>query len=455
MTHKLFGTNGFRGIIGEELTPELSLNLGYAIGTVFKKSNVIVGSDNRLSNEMISNALISGLLAVGTKIYNAGMLPTPVLQKYIKENAHIDYGVMVTASHNPPEYNGFKVLDTNGVEIPDNIEKDIESIFNSKKFNFINWNQISPIITVKNVISEYIDDIIDHIDLESIKNKKIKVVIDPNHGVTLNVIPQLLKKIGCEVTVIHMNPDGSFPSRPPEPRPDNLHNLSDSVIKNGADFGVAFDGDGDRAIFCDEKGKIWWGDVSGIIIGSYLAKKQNCKLVVTPVTSSLATEITLQKSGVKVIRTKVGSKNVAYEMIRENGIWGFEENGGGIYAPHLNARDGGISTLLLIQIIADYGSPLSHIFETLPKLYQEKIKIHCKLENRTKIINEIKNKYKNHKLDLIDGVKIWLKPETWVLIRPSGTEPIIRIFSEANTLTESQKTVQSFKTEILEILSSL
>jgi phosphomannomutase/phosphoglucomutase len=455
MSRRLFGTNGYRGVVGIELTPDMAVRLGYAIGSYHRGGALAVGRDGRSSGEMLQGALISGLLGVGATVYDAGLVSTPTLQKYVLERPDLDYGVMVTASHNPPEYNGFKIIGSDGVEVPEEVERGIEEAFFSQGFAFTKWREIKEVRKIPDAGSLYMKEILKQIDLQAVRGGgRRRVVLDPGHGTAVLTVPHLLEEIDYEVMIIHGEIDGSFPHRPPEPRPDNLQALSEEVKASGSDLGVAFDGDGDRALFCDEKGKVWWGDISGIAIGAFLARKGLCKSVVTPITSSAATELTLEPLGVRVLRTVVGSRHVSYRMRKEGAIWGFEENGGGLYAPHLLARDGGMTTMLLIQLLAEEERALSEVFKEIPRLHQVKTKIRCEPEERKKVIKEFMERYGDRRQEIIDGVKIWFREDKWVLIRPSGTEPIIRIFTEAKEKGEAEAMAKDFSKEAEEILSS-
>lgn len=455
---QLFGTNGFRGIVGRELTPEVAIKFGLAVGTYFKDKSIAVAMDGRMSSEMLTKALISGLQRSGVNVYFLGMLPTPVLQKYVKEHGELAGGVMVTASHNPPEYNGFKVVGSDGVELLNEEEEKIEKIFLSSSFFYAKWHEVKPVITLNDAIPNYIRHCLKHIDVDLIRRRKMRIVVDFGHGVSALSVPNLLNEVNCEVISVNSNIDGTFPVRPPEPTPENLGFLKKAVLDLDADLGVAYDGDGDRSIFCDEKGNIWWGDVSGTIIGKYLAEKHRIDKIATGINSSSLVEHVLSSLGIKVIRTKVGSRNLSKAMINNSIIWGFEENGGGIYAPHQYVRDGGMTTLLMIQTLVFYGLSLSEMCKDLPRFFQVKTKVKIREgELRKIIIKELRSYYgmRASRVETVDGVKAWFNDTDWVLIRPSGTEPIVRIFSEAKSKLNAEKMATEAKKIIEAILKDL
>ncbi|MFQ5710717.1 MAG: phosphoglucosamine mutase [Candidatus Geothermarchaeales archaeon] len=455
MSERLFGTNGFRGVVGEELTPQIAVKFGYAVGTHYLGKRVAVGWDGRLSSEMLTKALMSGLLSVGAQVYEIGLAPIPVLQKHVKENPELDYGVMTTASHNPPEYNGFKVVGPEGIEIPVSTERQIEEIFLSGEYALCEWSQVKEIRRIGDVIPTYIDSLLRNVDPDLLREEKKTVAVDPGHGVAALTIPHILQRIGYKAMTINAEIDGRFPIRPPEPTPEKLETLSKTVLAVGADFGVAYDGDGDRAIFCDEGGKTWWGDASGIAIAKHLAGKGLCEVVVTPVTSTAAAEIILQPMGVEVLRTPVGSRNVSYLMRDRGAVWGWEENGGGIYAPHLLARDGGITTLLMAQLMVEEGKTLSQVFGDLPRLWQVKTKVRTRPEVRDRIVEALIEEYGDEEIETIDGVKIWFGKDKWVLVRPSGTEPLIRVFAESSDRDEAAGLADQFRKKVESLTSTL
>ncbi len=258
-SRRLFGTNGIRGVVNKELTPEFAIKIGEAIGTFFKQGKILLGYDGRLSNIMLANAVTSGLTSTGCDVYDAGMAPTPCIQ-YTVRNHQMDGGVMITASHNPPEYNGIKVMAKDGVEITRQQEIRIENIYFENKLNHVDWNKIGHLYALPRISDEYKAAIKSHVDVAAIGKKRYHVVVDAANGVGGLVAPYLLRELGCQVTTLNANIDGTFPNRPPEPRPENLQDLATTVKAVGADFGVAFDGDADRSIFVDEKGEVQWGD---------------------------------------------------------------------------------------------------------------------------------------------------------------------------------------------------
>lgn len=257
-SRKLFGTNGIRAIVTKELTPEMAVKVGSAIGTFFKTKSLLVGHDARTSGPMFAEAVISGLNAAGCDVLLAGMASTPALQFAVK-NHGFDGGVIVTASHNPPEYNGIKVIWSDGIEISHEQETQIEDIYFDEKAHLAEWDKLGATHELPGVNEEYVEAIEKHVHTARIASKHFHIVVDAANSVGGLAAPILLRKLGCRVTSINTNIDGTFPGRPPEPRPENLWDVALTVKALGADVGVAFDGDADRAMFIAETGEVYWG----------------------------------------------------------------------------------------------------------------------------------------------------------------------------------------------------
>lgn len=447
---KLFGTNGIRFIPKEFSDLEFVLAVSESIGTYFRDGEVLVGRDGRLSSKAIANVVSSGLMSSGVDVADAGLLPTPALQFGVRDLG-FKGGVMITASHNPPQYNGLKVVGSNGVEIPRNEEAKIEEIYFSKKAKKAKWKDVGTRREETSIIKRYVEDIIGQVQFEKIRKRAFKVVMDLGNGAQCVAAPYVAEELGCKVITLNSTVDGNFPGRGPEPIPEVLGSLSKAVVACGADFGVAYDGDGDRAIFCDEKGRIIWGDQSGALLSDYISSRENNVTIVTPISTSQVIEIVAKRRHAKVVRTRVGSVDVSDTMIRLGAIVGFEENGGFIYAPHIPVRDGAMATALVLDLLSSTKKKLSEEIDSrIPRFYQKKTKVAVMKEKAQKIVEEIEKRVEG-KIEKVDGLKIWLDSSTWVLVRPSGTEPIIRIFAESN----SRKKVQSALARFVKMVEKL
>jgi phosphomannomutase/phosphoglucomutase len=338
---------------------------------------------------------------------------------------------MITASHNPPEYNGIKPTASDGVEIPREDERRVEDIYYSKRFSRIDGTGHDYIDY--SIVSKYIDSLLALIDVDRIRNRKFTVVMDTGNGAQAVVAPLVAKKLGCKVIVINGQIDGDFPSRGSEPTPDNLELLSETVKSTMADFGVAYDGDGDRSIFCDNTGTIYMGDKTGaLLIKHLLSQKHKGSHVVCPINTSMILSIIAEQAGSKVIYTKVGSVEVSREMVKRSCPLGLEENGGFMYGPLNEVRDGAMTTGLVLDMMAASEMPLSQHIAQLPQTFQYKTKFSCpSREVVDRIIKICIEHGSPRKVETLDGVKIWIDEETWLMLRPSGTEPLIRMYGES------------------------
>jgi len=451
-SRRLFGTNGIRGVVNKELTPEFVIKIAESIGTFFEQGKLLLGYDGRISNIMLANAVTSGLVSVGCDVYDVGMGPTPCIQ-YAVKNHKMDGGIVITASHNPPEYNGIKVMGKDGVEISRQQEIKIENLFFESKAKHVEWHEVGQISVLPRCLDEYKEAIKEHVDKDVIAKKHYHIVVDSANGVAGLVTPYLLRELGCQVTTINANIDGTFPNRPPEPRPENLQDLATTVKAVGADFGVAFDGDADRSIFVDEAGEVQWGDRTFALIEEDFLKTNRGETVVTPVSSSQVVKDVAEKYGGKLVWTKVGSTIVSYTMKKLKAKLGGEENGGVFYGPHQPVRDGAMTTALILDIMAKTGEKLSRLLNKLPRYYLEKAKIKCPNERKQQVLKELVSEAKSLKPETIDGVKLWFSNKSSILIRASGTEPIYRFYAEAKTKEKASALVKEYKQKLQEIIS--
>jgi phosphomannomutase/phosphoglucomutase len=443
---KLFGTNGVRGVFAEDFTLEFVHDLMLSISTYFKEGTILVGYDGRNSSKVISKLVCSTLNSAGINCDLAGLVPTPCLE-FATKTLGYNGGIMITASHNPPEYNGIKPVASDGVEISREDENMIEEIFFQK-----NWNHNSSTFgSTKNddrAIQTYLDGIKSQIDVSKIKSKNYKVVLDLGNGAQATTAIKLCEQLGCEVITINEEIDGVFPGRGPEPTPYNLGELSSAVVNNNADLGIAFDGDGDRSIFCDDTGMLLSGDRSALLLSDYLLKKNPNSKVITCINSGNSIDELVTQTNSTVTRTKVGSVEVSRKMLTENALIGFEENGGFMFGKHNQVRDGGMTLALLLELLASSNKSISEELGNLPRSFTTKDKISCKKEDIDVIISKLSNEFPN--ADTTDGIKIIFDKKNWIMIRPSGTEPIIRIYGES----DSEKNLETLMTEYIQKIKS-
>jgi len=428
---KMFGTNGVRGIINDTLNVELVLNLGRAIGTVIGPGKIVIGRDARKGGEMFSNSVISGLLSTGCSIVEVGPVPTPTLQ-FVVPRMTASGGVVITASHNPAEFNGIKVMGNNGIEITRDTESEIESVFHSGKFRIAEWNSIGSIIHDQTAIDQHIEGIKSHVDNKVIKDRNLTVVIDSANSVGALVTPKLMRDLGCKVISLNSQLDGTFPGRSPEPIPENVIELCRTVRSVGADLGIAHDGDADRATFVDETGAVVSGDQSLAIIAKRILGQKKGATLVTPVSSGRLIEDIVTAAGGKIDWTVVGSVVVSHRVNAIGADLGGEENGGVFYPPHQPVRDGPMTSALIVEMMCSEGKKLSQIVSELPVYFTNKKKVKIPYEKMKSMMDRLLVLTKDQKRITIDGIKL-LYDNGWILLRPSGTEPLYRIFTEGPT----------------------
>ena len=451
---KLFGTNGIRGLVNKELTPEMAVKVGLAIGTFFGKKNLLVGHDARTSGAMFSKAVISGLTATGCNVFFAGMAPTPSLQFAVK-NHKMDGGVIITASHNPPEYNGIKTIWSDGIETSHEQETEIENIYFQNKIHYADWNKLGTVYELPGINDQYVEAIKKHVDVSKIAQKRFHVVVDAANSVGGLTAPILMRELGCKITSINANIDGTFPGRMPEPRPENLAELSKTVKALNADLAVAFDGDADRSIFVDETGQINMGDKTfAVVLKQFLIDNPNAK-VVTPVSSSTLIKDTAAAYKGEVIWTKVGSVTVSQKMKEIDSKLGGEENGGVFYGPHQAVRDGAMTTALLLEIMAKTGKTLSQLIAEQPQYFIEKGKIDCSDDKKPVLLSKLLEQIKDMNINTLDGAKIWFEDQSAILLRPSGTEPTFRMYAEAKTQKRAVELIQEYTKKLEKILETI
>jgi len=428
---RLFGTNGIRGVVGEMMNADLAVKVGRAIGTFFEGGSVGLARDPRLSGPMLARAAASGLMSAGCDVIDLGMVPTPCAQYFVAKSGHLKGAVVVTASHNPREFNGLKAIDARGMEMRREDEEVIEAIYFENRFHAAAWADVGSGRTDDTAISRYMEGIGAKIDAEAIGKRNPLVVIDPGNGAGCVVTPYLLRSLGCRVLTLNAQPDGAFPGRLPEPTPDHLGDLMRVVSEVHADLGVAHDGDADRAAFVDDKGAFVVGD-KALALLAQAAVKSRGGAVVTPVSTSSVVEDVVRAAGAKVIRTRVGSPIVARTMFESGAVFGGEENGGVIFPDHQFCRDGAMSAAKMLELLAHEGKSLSALVAALPQYHIKKANVAVPVERREAVLTSIVEFAKGRKVDTTDGVKI-LEGDGAVLVRPSGTEPIFRVYAEAKT----------------------
>lgn len=435
---RLFGTFGVRRTANDVLTPEFATRLAACYGSVVK-GKIAVGADTRTTSPMLKDAVIAGLLSAGCDAVDLGTLPTPAVQYAVRQ--YYDGGIMITASHNPPKFNGLKFLDEFGIGLPDDIELEIESLYFDSEPIRANWDEIGEKYTNDNIIDEYIHTAMSNVDVDAIKEANLKVVLDCGSGAGSFTAPYLVRELGCELTTLNCQADGFFPGRDPEPIEENLQELISVVKELGADIGLAHDGDADRTICIDENGAFVLGDKTFTLVEKQMLKENGGGTIVTTVATSQAIYDIAEEYNGEVIATAVGDLLVARKLKDTDGLFGGEENGGLIFPNFVYGRDAALTVAKILEIIAKEKKRLSELVSELPVYYSAKMKTECADDLKEEIMSKIAAEVKettDYELDTTDGVKIF-KDGGWVIIRPSGTEPIFRSYSEGNSQEQADE----------------
>ena len=424
----IFRAYDIRGIFGKDLTQEVAAKIGAAFTKFLDGKTVVVGRDVRLSGEKLRDALVSGLVT-RSNVTDVGVLPTPLL--YFALNIlKKDAGIMVTASHNPPQWNGFKAfMGQKGSIFGKDMEeiKDYAKQVNPKALG----EKLGNIEGYEGIIREYQDFIQSKIHLE----KKLSVIADTANGTCGLVAPALFESIGCNILTINKEPDGTFPAHLPVPKAETLGELMKEVVRHKVDFGVGYDGDGDRAVFIDEKGNLIPGDLTLLIFAKDILKKHQGGKIVYELTCSMAIEEYVKKLGGIPIVERVGHTFIMDKMIKEKALLGGEKSSHFYFADVYGMDDGVFASMKLAEILSKSDEKLSEIVASLPhypSIYEENFE--CPDKQKFEVINRVRIQFKELGLKIldIDGVKL-IERDGWVILRASNTEPVIRISAEART----------------------
>jgi phosphoglucosamine mutase len=437
---KLFGSSGVRGLVNVDLTPLLAAKIGLAVATFSKAKKVFVARDTRVSGLMLEDALVSGLLAGGADVDCLGILPTPVLA-YLTKRLGADAGVMITASHNPPQYNGIKVFGGDSASYNEESQYEIEKIIREKSFRLVEWKDVGK-ASSKDEIPLYIDMLKANVKLD----REWRVVVDCGCGATYNLAPKTFTELGCKVTTINAQPDGFFPARSPDPDAESLKPLARIVKELNADLGIAYDGDGDRAAFIDENGNFVSFDHVLAAYAAYTSKKTGGGTVVTNVEASMCIERMVEAYGGNVMRTKVGDIHITEAIKRHGAIFGGEPCGAWVHPRFHHCPDGILSSVLLLKALEDEGKKLTEFVSEVPLYPVVRKNVACKNETKYKVIEKAEEKLKAAFPDYkdfskIDGVRLALK-NGWVLVRASGTEPLIRLTVEGESMKAAKEIME-------------
>ena len=438
MSQLMISISGVRGVVGEGLTPEAALSFAQAFGTYCKGGKVVLGRDSRVSGPMLQNLVTAGLLATGCDVIDIGIAPTPTTQ-LATEKLHAAGGVILTASHNPVMWNGLKLLAPDGLFLDGDQGAQVLRLREQQKYAVKTWDGLGKISRYERAVDDHLQAVIHlpFLEIEKIRRKKFRVVADCVHGAGGVIVPQLLEQLGCDAIYLNREPHGRFP-RNPEPLPENLGQLGEAVRAHRADLGLAVDPDADRLALVSEKGIPLGEEYTLALAVDFMLGIKPGK-VATNVSTSLAIDDIAAKHGCTVERTKVGEINVAKRMREIGAVIGGEGNGGVILPEVHLGRDAMAGIALVLQHLANFSGSLSALHAALPQYAMCRRKIELQERDQARaVLPKILVKYASEKIDTLDGVKI-LREKSWVQVRASNTEPIMRIMAEAPTPAEAQR----------------
>lgn len=445
---RLFGTDGVRGVANEELTPQLAMQLGQAGAYVLTKENahkptIMVGCDTRISGDMLANALMAGVCSVGANAVYVGVVPTPAVA-YLTKKYKVDAGVVISASHNPVEFNGIKFFDGNGYKLPDALEDEIEALIKSDMngIKFPTGSSVGKIKYRTDAREEYINHAIQSVPIDL---SGMKIVVDCAEGASFYTSVEALKELGAEVVAIHNNPDGTNINA--NCGSTHMEELQARVVYEKAQVGLAFDGDADRLLAVDENGKQVDGDQIMAIVGNHMKAQGKLKgdTIVATVMSNLGFFIMGEKNGIKIEQTKVGDRYVLERMKEIDASLGGEQSGHVIFLDENTTGDGLLSALHLLEVMVETKKPLSELAGIMEVLPQALV--------NAKVPNHKKENYMDYPeiAAAIEELTAKFAGEGRVLIRPSGTEPKVRVMIEG----KDQKMIEEEAVKLANLIQNI
>ncbi|MBR4013003.1 MAG: phosphoglucosamine mutase [Clostridia bacterium] len=448
---RLFGTDGVRGIANTELTCELAMEIGRAAATVLsdgcrRRPTFVIGSDTRASSDMLGASLIAGLCSVGADVIQLGVVPTPAVA-YLVGMYKADAGVMISASHNPAEFNGIKIFSGNGFKLPDMLEEKIEDLIldSNKVYAKPLGGEVGKVTYAKNAASDYIRHIKStaHLSLNG-----MKIAIDCANGSACATAPTLFKELGADVHILSDKPDGENINR--DCGSTHLEALAEYVVKNGLECGIAFDGDADRCLCVDECGNVIDGDMIMAICALDLKSrgKLNGNTVVGTIMTNFGFGKFCEENGLRFIATKVGDRYVLEEMLLEDYSFGGEQSGHVIFRDFATTGDGQLTATQLLVMLKQSGKTLSELASVMTRYPQVMVNLKISAEGKIAFYTDKEISEK------LNEAKATLGKTGRIVVRPSGTEPLIRVMVEGSDIAQIQAIADDVATVIKTRLAS-
>jgi phosphomannomutase/phosphoglucomutase len=439
---RIFGSSGVRGVVGEELTPAFVGRIASAAGSVWGAQRVAVARDTRTSGRTYVDAVAAALSSVGCDVDRLGVVPTPGVARYCEVEGVP--AVHVTASHNPPEYNGIKLVGADGVELTvDRLER-VEDRVHTEDFALAEWDGLGRTRRVESANDDYVEGLLAAVDRDAVADADLTVALDPGHGAGALTSPEFFRRLGCEVVTVNAQPDGRFPGRDPEPVPDNLDDLGRLVRAAGADVGIAHDGDADRAVFFDERGEYVEGDASlaalaadALAPGDTTVAAVNVSQRLVDVCEAVGADLQLTPIGATNIITRITDLQRAGDSVPIAG----EGNGGVFYPDYRLVRDGAYIGAKFLELVAE--TPASELVAPYTDYHNVRMNLSYRDEAELEAMLAAAEAYvadADATPVTTDGYRLDYG-DAWVLVRPSGTEPKVRIYGEAREKSRAQALV--------------
>ncbi len=446
----MVSVSGIRGIVGDGLDPNTIIKYSSAYADFCKEGKVVIGRDGRITGTMVYNLVAGTLIAKGLDVIDIGICPTPTVLYNVKKLGAVG-GISISASHNPNEWNALKLLNSQGEFMTVEENKIILQNLEDSVNNYQPWNKLGKEEKYSEGLINHMNDVLnlEYIDVEAIRRRKFKVLLDCVNGAGSYIMPQLLEKFGCEVIKINCEKSGIFP-RLPEPIPENLTETMDAIKQNNVDIGIVVDPDVDRLVLLTDKGEPFSEENTIAQAVRFVLSKQKGNVVVNLSTTRAVDDLAAEQN-CKVFRSPVGEANVVTLMKEVNAVIGGEGSGGVIYPALHYGRDALVGTAIILQHLLEFGGTMSELKAAIPQYYIYKKKIELGQTNPDDIIAKLKEKYSDQKINKDDGLRIDFQ-DHWVHLRKSNTEPIIRCITEAKTFDEAKNWGEKYFAEIKELI---
>jgi phosphomannomutase len=438
--------SGIRGIVGETMTPELVVGVARAFAQYINSGKVVIGRDGRCTGHAISSMTESTLVMFGCEVIDIGIAPTPTVQLMVEE-LNADGGLIISASHNPIEWNAYKLINRDGTFLNSSQIEKFFQILEKPKIQPAKWDMMGQAYAADNAYDVHINKVSSVVDVAKIKKQKFKVALDSVNASGSYITTRLLEYYNCKVIPVYCEITGTFP-RVAEPLPQNLSDLSNSVIKQSADIGFAQDPDADRLAIVDENGRPIGEEYTLALVTKHLLAKERGKVVIN-MSTTRAVEDIAEEFNCDCIRTKVGEINVVEEMKKGSRIGG--EGNGGVISPEVHlGRDSLAGISYVLEMMAEEGKQLSELVNELPNYFMKKDKVTFNPSKLRTIYSKVKRAFKNEKINELDGLRVdFVTPGEfnggWVHLRPSNTEPVFRIISESKSAQTSENIYRYFE----------